>query len=497
MNAVLERLHAAQHRPDTRIYRGWQGLMWALIVLSIAVFWVELYVPAPDAPWDQILPWVDNVTLGIFAVDVLVRVATYEPPALRVFSGSFAWRVRAHVFGRLRYCLSPLVFIDVFTVLAFVPALRGLRALRLLRLLRGVRLLRYANPFLGILRSFAESWLLYVSTLGFLGVIVLVGGLSIFLIEGPKNDHINSVTDGIWWALVTITTVGFGDITPVTPPGRVLGGVVMVLGMFTLALFAGVVSTTILGVVFRLREEAFRMSRHVNHIVVCGYDPGARMLLDALLGEREAGDESELLLFSPGERPEGVPDEFTWVRGDPTKESELDKVKLSSARAVIVVASRKTSIQEADARTLLTLFTLRAYVAKRSETERRAEPLRITAEILDQENVAHAYTAGADEVIETTRLGFALVAHSVSAPGSGKIMSDVASAGAASIYLGPNPEAEPRGFADLAVVLRRRFGITVMGLSDAGSGAVHLNPEPDRTVSPGERLVYLATRRVF
>lgn len=494
---LFDVLHAANHRPDTRVYRWTQGTIWCLVVGAIALFLVELWVPDLPEPWNDIVAWGDTITLWFFGFDVALRVATYQPPQLKVFIGSYPWRVRAHIVGRLRYLFTPGVLVDLVTVLALVPALRGLRALRLLRLLKGIHVFRYSNPIIGVFRSFAESWLLYLGSLGFLATTVLVGGVSLYLMEGRTNPSIVSIGDGIWWALVTITTVGFGDITPMTTGGRLVGGVVMVAGMFTLALFAGIVSATLLTVMFRLREEAFLMSTHVNHIVVCGYTSGARMLLDSLLEELEGIQGPEVLLFAPSERPDGVPDEFIWVRGDPTKESELDKAKLSSARAIIVVASREKSIQEADATTLLTLFTLRSYTGKQTVTARRAKPLHVTAEVLDQENVDHAYAAGADEVIETTRLGFSMVAHSINAPGAGKILAEVVSAKAASIFLGPSPQTENMTFSELQAGVLKSHGITVVGFTSPEGRDVELNPAADKVLRPGVSLVYLADNKVL
>ena len=152
----------------------------------------------------------------------------------------------------------------------------------------------------------------------------------------------------------TLTTVGFGDITPITPLGRLVGVVLMVGGMFTLALFAAIVGHTMLGAVVRLREEQIRMSDRMDHVIVCGYDRGAEMLLDSL--QTEYPHHKELLLFNLGERPTELPPRFVWVQGDPTKESELGKAKAETADTIIVVGSREVSPQSADATTTYRLY---------------------------------------------------------------------------------------------------------------------------------------------
>ncbi len=495
---LLSLIHAAYQRPSTRIYKVTEAIIWGLIACSVGLFAIELYEIAPG--WIVTAKRLDSVILGIFAADLALRILSYRPPELDVFAGSWIYRLRVHLEGRIRYCLSPLILIDILTLLAFVPALRGLRALRLLRLFSSIRLFRYSTPFLGVLRSFAENKLLYRGTFGLILGAVVVGGVSLYLIEGGPagaNDKLLSLSDGVWWGLVTITTVGYGDISPVTPTGRIIGGVLMIAGMFTLALFAGIVSTTILSVMFKLREEQFRMSGHANHIVVCGYDPGARMLLSAIL--EEVDDRLvELIIIAEGDRPHNIPDEFNWVSGDPTKESELDKVKLTHARAALIVGSRAKTPQEADATTILTAFTLRAYLKKQASSEKkRQSKLFMVAEILDAENVEHAHAAGADEVIETTRLGFSLMAHSVLVPGSGEIMTSVASAGAHSLYIGRFPYSEPLSFSELSQKVRHRFGVLVLGVQNLQSGQIELGPPDGKTIGPDSGVVYLSTSEVM
>ena len=146
------------------------------------------------------------------------------------------------------------------------------------------------------------------------------------------------------------------------------------------------------------------MSGYFDHIVVCGYDQGAHMLLDMLVDDPNNRGR-QLVVFGPGQRPDELRSEFILVSGDPTKEAELDKVRMSLAAAAVLVGPRSATPQRADASTILTAFTLRRYLEHRGEDDRR-DPLYIVCEILDSENIDHARAAGADTVIETTRIGF-------------------------------------------------------------------------------------------
>ncbi len=491
-------LHAAFHEPRTRVYRVVQGVVGTLIVVSILFLVIEALIPE-DSPAMGLLRWVDLIVLSIFAVEVVLRVGSFRPPALQVFRRPPLGRFRAHVLARLAFAMRPMILVDILAVLALFPELRGLRALRLLRLLRGSRVFRYRNPFAIVMRTFEENGLLFTFAFSVLAVTTVLGGVSVYLVEGRLNPQISSPLDGIWWSLVTITTVGFGDITPVTLLGRIVGAGMMIAGMFTLALFAGIVGSSLVAGMLSIREEQFRMSDYVNHVVLCGHDPSTHILLDVLADEFDL-TETRVVIFDDRERPRDLPPDFLWVRGDPTKESELDKVRLTHAAAVIVSGARDTSPQIADARTILTVFTIRSFLdrAKASMRHRRF-PLYIVAEILDSENVDHAKTAGADEVIETQKIGFSMIARAVGYHGTAAMMTRVLVSGFHNVYIGYIPDAppEPVPFGELLSQMRlSEQGALIIGVRTPANEEI-LNPPKTHMVEPGTLLIYLAEKPVL
>ena len=488
MKKLLSILHHAFHNPNATSYRILTPIIWLLIFVSIFLFVIDISIDEQHSS-RKLLEWIDTGVLIFFGFEYLARIISYQAPRFALFNHSRASLLRQHVIERVKYALHPLNLIDLLTILGGTPELRGLRALRLLRLLRllrGSTIFQYSNPLHEIFDSLQKNRLLYMLSFSIVGFSTLVGGLSIFLVE----DSITTIADGFWWAIVTLTTVGYGDISPVSLFGRLVASALMIVGMFTLALFAGVVSQTLLQSVMSIREEQFRMSTHMNHIVICNYEPSARMLLDTLLQEYDLSDK-KAVIFTDFERTSDIPSEFEWQRGDPTKESELSKVRIEYAEACIVVGSRSALPQIADAKTILTIFTIRAFMEKAPENKARKKKLYIAAEILDSENIVHAKTAGASEVIESTKVGFSLLSHAISHQGSASVLSKIANFEDQNLFIGTPPSfiKLPTSFQELHATLHEMLGLMVIGIQEDDE---YINPDPKREVTQKSGIIYLS-----
>ncbi len=175
---------------------------------------------------------------SLFRVFELVSVAIFTAEyILRVWVcvGNANGKFRGKLVGRLRYMSSPLALIDLIVILPFYLSFIvgiDLRVLRILRLLRILKLTRYSGAwalFAAVL--YGQRRTLYMS--GFLMFIVLILSASLmYLIEHDAQPKaFADIPSAMWWSLVTLTTVGYGDVTPITVLGKVLGGFVTILGL--------------------------------------------------------------------------------------------------------------------------------------------------------------------------------------------------------------------------------------------------------------------------
>lgn len=168
------------------------------------------------------------------------------------------------VKARLRYALSPMGLVDL---LAFLPGLlvlavpvsaSALNAARIIRLLRLVKLSRYMRGLRSIARVFAKRRQEIVAAFTVLGLLTVTASVLMFEVEHPvQPDKFDSVLTGMYWAMTTITTTGYGDLVPVTAAGRLIGFATMVLSIGVVAIPAGIFSAGFVAE-FRAQDAAAR-----------------------------------------------------------------------------------------------------------------------------------------------------------------------------------------------------------------------------------------------
>src|SRR5262249_7336638 len=145
------------------------------------------------------------------------------------------------LWGRVRYALSPVMVVDFLSFAPsiagiFVPRALDLRILRLFRLLRLMKIARYSPALSTLIEVIKSERRALLGTLLLIVCIMVISAYTMYVVEGPiQPDKFGSLPTSLYWAVTTLTTTGYGDITPVTMVGKMVAGITM---MFGLALFA-------------------------------------------------------------------------------------------------------------------------------------------------------------------------------------------------------------------------------------------------------------------
>jgi voltage-gated potassium channel len=200
----------------------------------------------------QILETVDTVYnaaprffRGLELASMVIFTVEY---ILRIWSCTAEPKYSHPVFGRLRFVVSPLPIIDFIALLPFYLPFLGLGDLRSMRALRllawAARLGRYfegIRTFGNVLRSKALELVTVVVVLAIM--LVLASSMMFYAEHQAQPDDFASIPEAMWWSIITLTTVGYGDVSPVTPLGKVMAGVIAVMGIGMFALPAGILGS--------------------------------------------------------------------------------------------------------------------------------------------------------------------------------------------------------------------------------------------------------------
>jgi voltage-gated potassium channel len=214
---------------DSRAARAFDVvLLWAIAASVVAVLLES--VPSVRAAYGPALRTIEWAFTAAFTVEYVLRLLTARRPRRYAFS----------FFGLVD--LVAILPAYLALLLGTSPLLVVLRALRLLRVFRVLKLTRYLGEASILGRALLASRAKITVFLTFVLTVVLIVGAVMYMVEGPEHGF-DSIPIAMYWTIVTLTTVGYGDISPVTPLGRFLASLVMILGYGVIAVPTGIVTT--------------------------------------------------------------------------------------------------------------------------------------------------------------------------------------------------------------------------------------------------------------
>lgn len=256
------RLYTVIFEADTRAGRTFDLALIALVLFSILVVMLES-VASIDARFGRLFDALEYLLTAVFTVEYLLRLVCVRRP----------WQ-----YARSFYGLVDLLAVLPTYLALFVPELYALvdvRVLRLLRVFRVLKLSAYVAEYALLAQALRASARKIQVFLSVVLMVVVIMGTVMYVVEGPGNGF-TSIPTSIYWAISTMTTVGFGDITPKTDLGRAIASCMMLLGWGVLAVPTGIVTAEMTAA----RRDRPTTTRSCHECLSEGHLPEARFCRD-------------------------------------------------------------------------------------------------------------------------------------------------------------------------------------------------------------------------
>ncbi len=318
-----------------------------------------------------------------------------------------------------------------------------------------------------------------INLIGIILIIVLGSGYLIAYFEPGV-----SFASGIWWSIVTLTTVGYGDISPSTPEGRVLAVLIMFFGIGLLGILSASLASMLISV--RIKENKGMATSNVNnHIIICEWNHRAKAVLKELRSDPQTESMPIVLLADIEEKPVDDP-LLVFVSGVVNEES-LTKANLDQASTIIILGDDGVETTARDAKVVLTTLTVESMNPR----------VYSVVELVDKANAQHCQRANADEIIVGSELNSHLISCAATDHGISRIITELLSSRYGNeLYSMPVPEQLiGSNFLDVFITMKTENNTTVFGVQKGRGGEFTSNPDADYTLCQGDYLLVISKDR--
>lgn len=223
------KLYKIIYHSDTPAGKLFDVVLLAVILASILLVMLES-VNSIDAKYHDLLNIAEWIITILFTIEYILRIITNSSPKKYIFS----------FYGIIDLLSTIPKYLSLFLVGSHsLVALRALRLMRIFRILKLARFMGESNNFIKALKASKIKIAVFVS---FVIILCVILGTVMYLVESGQDSGFSSIPRSVYWAIVTLTTVGYGDIAPVTPLGQLIASMIMIIGYGIIAVPTGIVS---------------------------------------------------------------------------------------------------------------------------------------------------------------------------------------------------------------------------------------------------------------
>ncbi|WP_347374395.1 ion transporter [Aequorivita sp. Q41] len=222
------KLHEIIYEADTPMGKLFDVVLLFLILLSVVLVMLES-IKGVDVKYHYFLNISEWIITIFFTIEYIARIITVKKPRAYIFS----------FYGIIDFLSTIPLYLSM--ILVGSHYLLAVRALRLLRVFRILKITRYVGESNKLVKALKDSRAKILVFLFAVLIISIIAGTLMYLIEGEASGFV-SIPVSVYWCIVTLTTVGFGDIAPITPLGQFLAALIMIMGYGIIAVPTGIVS---------------------------------------------------------------------------------------------------------------------------------------------------------------------------------------------------------------------------------------------------------------
>jgi voltage-gated potassium channel len=310
-------------------------------------------------------------------------------------------------------------------------------------------------------------------------VLVLISTVAISLVE-PEMTLIN----GLWWSIVTMTTVGYGDISTHSLGGRIIAILMMFFGIGLLGMFSATVASIL--VQHRLREERGLINyRYRNHIILCEWNHRTLKIVNDLRADPKTAQLPLVLIADIPTKPLND-DNLFFVAGNVNDET-LERANLAGAQTVVILGDDRLEPTTRDAKVVLATLTV----------ESLNRDVYTIVELVSDTNVRHCERASANEIIVNNHITSGLLARAALDHGITKIISSWLSVDHGDeLYIVPVPSSLlNRTFVEVLSAMKQNYGCIVLGILRKDKDEVISNPSAGTIISSDDQLIVVSSER--